>query len=68
MLFKTQAPKCNCCIIFLRNGLVGGIIREIDLSDFSQILAFDSVRKTSCILQKCKNLNENFVLSFFKQN
>ena len=31
---------------FLRNaGLVGGVVTEIDVSDFSQILAFDSGRK-----------------------
>ena len=35
---------------------------------FSQILAFDSGRKTLCLLQKCKIMYENIVLSFFKQN
>ena len=40
MIFKTQTPKCNCQFNFLRNaGLVGGIVMEIDVSDFSQILA-----------------------------
>ena len=29
MLFKTQAPKCNClivCLFFCNAGLVGGVI------------------------------------------
>ena len=33
---------------------------------FSQILAFDSGRKTLCLLQKCKIMYENIVLSFFQ--
>ena len=56
---------------FLSNaGLVSGVSTEIDSSNFSQILAFDSDRKTSCLLQKCKILYKfykNIVLSFFKQ-
>ena len=55
---------------FLSNGgLVGGVIREIDcFCFFSQILALDSGRKISCLLQKCKIMYKNIVLSFFKQN
>ena len=54
---------------FLRNAcLVGGVVTEIAVSDFSQILAFDSKRKTSCLLQKCKIMYENIVFWFFKQN
>ena len=42
MIFKKQTPKCNC--LFLRNaGLVGGVVMEIDVSDFSQILAFETL-------------------------
>ena len=53
---------------FLRNaGLVGGVSTKIDCFYFSQIFAFDSDRKTSCLLQKCKILYKNTVLSFFKQ-
>ena len=33
---------------------------------FSHILAFDSGRKTLCLLQKCKIMYENIVLSFFQ--
>ena len=52
MLFKTEAPKCIC----LRNaGLVGGVIK-IERSDFYQILAFDSERKISCLLQQYKSI------------
>ena len=55
---------------FLRNaGLVGGVyIAAIYVSDFSQILAFDSGRKTACLLQKCISIYENIVVSFCKQN
>ena len=54
---------------FLRNaGLVGGVVTEIDVSDFSQIIAFVSGRKTLCLLQKGRIMYENIVLSFFKQN
>ena len=54
---------------FLRNaGLGGGVITEIVVSDFSQILEFDSRRKTSCLQQKCKIKYVNIVLSFFKRN
>ena len=53
---------------FLRNaGLVGGVCTEIDSFFFSQIFAFDSDRKTSCLLQKCRLLYKNIALSFFKQ-
>ena len=56
-------PSCY----FLRNvGLVGGIYFQDWLSEFSQILAFDSGRKTSCLLQKCKIMYKNIVLSFYK--
>ena len=52
---------------FLRNaGLVGGVCTEID-SFYLIFLRFDSDRKTSCLLQKCKILYKNIVLSFFKQ-
>ena len=44
-----------------------GKVRKLKVSDFSQILAFESDRKTSCLLQKCKILYKNIVLSFFKQ-
>ena len=41
---------------FLRNaGLVGGVSRRLIVSNFSQVFAFDSDRKTSCLLQKCKS-------------
>ena len=54
---------------FLRNaGLVGGVGMKIYVPDFSQILAFDSGRKTLCLLQKGKIMYVNIVLSFFKQN
>ena len=54
---------------FLRNaGLVGGVSTEIDIvSNFSQIFEFDSDRKASCLLQKCKVLYKNIVLSLFQQ-
>ena len=69
MLFKTRAPKGKVLSqYFLCNAdVVSGVIKEIDESDFSQkFLAFDSGRKTSCLLQKCKIMYENIVLSFFQ--
>ena len=55
---------------FLRNAaLVGGVyIAEIYVSEFSQIMAFDSGRQTACLLQKCKIMYENIAVSFYKQN
>ena len=50
---------------FLRNvGLVGGVSTEIDSFLFFLDLVFDSNRKTSCPLQKCKILYKNIVLFF----
>ena len=37
------------------------------MSDFSQILAFDSIRNILCLLQKCKIMYDNIVLSFFNK-
>ena len=61
---------------FLRIGGGGGgggcngwdILPRFILSDFSQILAFDSRRKTSFLLQKYKIMYKNIVVSFYKQN
>ena len=41
-----------------------GYVRILIVSDFSQILAFDSDRKTSCLLQKCKILYKTLFSRF----
>ena len=49
MILKTQTPKIKMQLshYFLHYAsLMGGVATEIDVSDFSQILAFDSGRKT----------------------
>ena len=69
VMFKTQVPKCNCLIIFfVMQPSRWGILPRFILSDFSQILAFDSGRKTSCLLQKFKFMYKNIVVLFYKQN
>ena len=53
---------------FLRNtGLVGGVSTEIDSFWFFSDFSIWPIEKTSCLLQKCKILYKNIVLSFFKQ-
>ena len=67
MIFKTQVHK-SPTTHFLRNAGLVGILPRFILSDFSKILAFDSGRKTSCLLQKCKTRYKIIVVSIYKQN
>ena len=46
----------------------GGALAAKDHTKFSQILGFDSGRKMSCLMQKCKIKFENIDIWFYKQN
>ena len=55
MIFYTQAPKLQLSHDLLRNAdLMGGATVGSNHTEFSQSLAFDSGRKTLCLMQKCK--------------